>query len=198
MKDSILPEEKLLRLIRMNKKSNNAAVFASPKNLKNSAGRFSFNFSGIGLNKTIKFIFFVSFLYLTISIIHPVLAPKKIKLPQVETKTKLPARKEMQADKTQIKPYDFYSTGIKGRNIFQGISADLEKPIGAASADLIKDINLVGIVSGDEPQAVIEDKKAQKTYYLRKGQFMGEMQLAEILEGKIILNYEGQMYELYL
>jgi len=200
MKDSILPEEKLLKLIRADKKTkpSGLAVSGATPAKKHNIKSFSINFPYIAFNKIIKFVFFISLFYLVVSLVHPVFTSNKIKLPQVEAKERLPEKKEILAQVTAIKPYDFYSLGIKGRNIFSSAAVDLEKPIGTASADLIKDINLVGIVSGEEPQAIIEDKKAQKTYYLRKGQFMGQLQLADIKDGKIILSYEGQMYELYL
>ena len=67
-----------------------------------------------------------------------------------------------------------------------------------SNTDLVKQLNLVGIIAGENPQAVIEDKNTQKTYYLNKGQFLGEIQLEDILEGKIIINHKGQRFELYL
>lgn len=199
MKDNILPEEKLLRLIKAHKKAKVVPeLVLENKELPKRARHFSFGLPNVHFKAVVKFIFFISLFYLTISFAHPFFVSDKIKLPQVEAKEKIQTKINSSINKPLLKPYDFYSSGINGRRIFSGTAANLEKPIGTASADLIKDINLVGIVSGEEPQAIIEDKKAQKTYYLRKGQFMGELELAEILEGKIILSYEGQMYELYL
>ncbi len=70
--------------------------------------------------------------------------------------------------------------------------------ISGVNIDLIKDMSLVGIIAGENPQAIIEDKKTQKTFYLSRGQFMGEFQVKEIKEGKVILDYKGQSYELYM
>lgn len=200
MKDNILPEEKLLKLIRANKKIKVPVMVVAgvEHGKKHDIKPFSINLPHIAPGKIIKFIFFASLFYLITSLIHPIFALREIKLPKIETKEKTIVQKEIPATKPAIKPYEFYSLGIKQRKIFSSAAANLEKPIGAASADLIKDINLVGMLSGENPQAIIEDKKAQKTYYLRKGQFIGQLQLEDILEGKIILNYEGQRYELYL
>jgi len=200
MKDNILPEEKLLKLIKAHRKTKAPAAEAAGNEpgRKQNIKSFSINFPHIAAGKVVKFIFSVSLFYLIISLVHPIFASNKIKLPKIEAKEKTIVKKEESKLQPAIKPFDFYSLGIKERKIFSSAALDLEKPIGTASADLIKDINLVGIVSGEEPQAIIEDKKAQKTYYLRKGQFMGQLQLADIVDGKIILNYEGQMYELYL
>ena len=77
-------------------------------------------------------------------------------------------------------------------------NAGTSQPAIAANVDLLKDITLVGIITGANPQAVIEDKKSLKNYYVTKGQFIGQMQVEDIQEGKIIINYKGQKYELYL
>ncbi|MGE5308239.1 MAG: hypothetical protein ACM3OC_04075 [Deltaproteobacteria bacterium] len=68
----------------------------------------------------------------------------------------------------------------------------------AVLPELIKDLNLLGIVSGDVPQAVIENKKDQQTYYLTKGQFIDEMRVSDIQENKVILEYKGKHAELHL
>jgi type II secretory pathway component PulC len=68
----------------------------------------------------------------------------------------------------------------------------------AVLPDLIKDLNLLGIVSGENPQVVIEDKKNQQTYYLNKDQFLGEMKVADIQENKVILEYKDKRAELHL
>jgi type II secretory pathway component PulC len=62
--------------------------------------------------------------------------------------------------------------------------------------ELMKEINLLGVISGANPQAVIEDKKSGKTYYVTEGQMIGDFQVEEIGYGKIILNYNGQKFEL--
>lgn len=98
-----------------------------------------------------------------------------------------------------LKSYEFYEASLKGRPLFGGVSAAVPEPARTAlDVDITKVINLVGIISGANPQAVIEDKKTQKTYYVSQGQWIGEFQLEEILEGKIVLNQNGQRFELSL
>jgi len=200
MKDNMLPEEKLLKLIKAHKKTKApvAEAIGNEPAGKHAIKSFSINFPNIAPGKVIKFLFFASLFYLIVSLLHPIFASSKIKLSSIEAKEKMSVQKEKSKLQPDIRPFGLYSTGIKQRNIFSSAALDSEKPIGTASADLIKDINLVGIVSGDEPQAIIEDKKAQKTYYLKKGQLIGQLQLADIQDGKIILDYEGQRYELYM
>ncbi|MFA5272299.1 MAG: hypothetical protein WC412_08220 [Candidatus Omnitrophota bacterium] len=200
MTDNILPEEKLLKLIRGERnppqKADSTPIADSIK--KPGIKLFPRNFSIPTFNKAIKLLLVLSFLWLILLFLQPSYAPDKTK--QLKTAAvKNPAKRISPDTKEQIKPYSFYLEGIKNRKIFSSAATeDAQKAIGTVNADLIKDINLVGIISGDEPQAVIEDKKAQKTYYLRKGQYIGELRLEDILEGKIVLNYNGQNYELYL
>lgn len=200
MTDNILPEEKLLKLIRGERKPlqkvDSAPIADNTK--KPGIKLFPRNFSIPTFNKAIKLLLVLSFLWLILLFLQPSYAPNKTK--QLKPMAAKNLAKKISPDaKEQIKPYSFYLEGIKNRKIFSSAAAeDTQKVIGTASADLIKDINLVGIISGEEPQAVIEDKKAQKTYYLKKGQYIGELQLEDILEGKIVLEFNGQNYELYL
>lgn len=62
----------------------------------------------------------------------------------------------------------------------------------------IQDLSLMGIISGDNPQAAIQDKKTQKVYYVSKGESVADFLIEDIQDGKIILGYKGQRYELRL
>jgi type II secretory pathway component PulC len=208
MKENISPEEKLLRLIRGPKKQ--ASLDVKPPgtggnlrtDLKQSAfalirQRLSLPYKNfLSLQKIIVFSFIVSGAYLIISLIYPLIFLKKIELPTV---TQGKTREVKIAPSEEIKPYDFYKEAVGNRKIFGGaLSQEASIPASSANIDIMKDINLVGIITGDNPQAVIEDKKTQKTYYVNKGQFIGEVLVENILEGKIIVSYKGQRYELYL
>lgn len=205
MRDNITPEEKLLRLIRGQKKPDKILDKESTSAIEGlrPAIRPSFNClfhnyaHSLELRKIIAAAFIVSCIYLVISFVWPWVALRKIKLPQVSEVEIIEKKTET---KPEIKPYEFYLEGIKGRQLFGATAAasQAKAPASVISADLVKDINLVGIVSGENPQAVIEDAKTHKTHYVTRGQFIGEFQLEQIQEGKIILSYQGQSYELYL
>jgi type II secretory pathway component PulC len=138
----------------------------------------------------------LSCLYLLFSFIYPFIFLRKVGLPDI-SKEKGPTV-DIGA-KSEGKPLEEYLQGISGKQIFSSVpSAGVAGPASGVSADLVKDINLVGIITGDNPQAIIEDKKAQKTYYLNKGQYIGEFLVEDIQEGKIILNFNGQRFELHL
>lgn len=201
MKDNISPEEKLLRLIRGQKKQ-----IVSPENKiasREKASLFRLKLPNIAIQKYLflanisKFVlaaFTISCLYLVYSFISPSFT-QNLQLPK--TTDEVATEEEVEPVK-QVKPYGFYSQGLADRQIFGSASQEPEKPIGKINADLLKDMSLVGIVSGDNPQAIIEDKKTQKTYYLTRGQLIGEFRVDDIEQGKVILNYNGQKFELYL
>jgi len=97
-------------------------------------------------------------------------------------------------DAAAVKDYPAYSPG---RTLFgppTGGPAASEEAAGGVS----ETVGLVGIIAGDNPQAIIEDKKAQKTYYLNKGQTFNGYVVEDIGDGKVTLDYEGRKISLFL
>ncbi|MGE5197908.1 MAG: type II secretion system protein N [Deltaproteobacteria bacterium] len=139
----------------------------------------------------------VSFIYLAASLIYPLVGLKRIKLPAVSNYNAKEFPEIAQAQ--EPKPLEFYLEGLSNKRIFanQGFP-DINAAASAQGLALTKDVNLIGIISGDSPQAIIEDKREQKTYYLTKGQFFGEMMVEDIQADRIIINYKGSRFELYL
>ncbi|PIW67187.1 MAG: hypothetical protein COW10_07025 [Candidatus Omnitrophica bacterium CG12_big_fil_rev_8_21_14_0_65_42_8] len=65
------------------------------------------------------------------------------------------------------------------------------------SVDEIKaGLNLLGIITGDNNQAIIEDKNLKKTFFLFKGDKLGELNVYDIKESVVILEYKGEKIEL--
>ena len=146
--------------------------------------------------RVILIILVLSCIYLVFAFIYPFIFLRTVKLPVVakDSNAGLEAMPNIEQ-----KPLEEYLQGLGDKQVFgSGGSTGVIGPASGLSAELIKDINLVGIIAGDTPQAIIEDKKSQKTYYLNKGQFIGEFQLEDIQEGKIILNFNGQRFELHI
>ena len=203
MRDDIAPEEKLLRLIKGQKKPGVGLTRESPAlitDLKTTAKpsiKSSFQKYAYFLNaRRIIFIAFVaSCIYLAVSLIYPWIIPREIKLPQIPPEKIIEPKVEPGQGP---RPYEFYLEGIRNRQVFSASTQETERPASGVNVDLMKDMSLVGIISGENPQAVIEDTKMHKTYYATKGQFIGEFQVEDIQEGKIILNYRGQRFELYI
>ncbi len=137
-----------------------------------------------------------SCLYLMYAFIYPSVGLQKLDFLQAAPQKIL----ETETEPLQAKSYEYYLDGIKNRQIFssQATQQESEGAKSAVNAQMIKDLSLIGIISGENPQIIIEDKKNQKTFYLSKGQFISEFQVEDIQEGKATLNYQGQKYELYL
>jgi len=195
MKKGPTPEEKLLRLIR-GQKSNLTLPAAQLKKQKTYT-LIPKQLDSLTMRKALWAIFALNCVYLVVSLAYPLF------IPQEAAVLKLRGENTPSESITLVKdarPYEFYSAAIKNRQIFGGSGLPSEAsgaPV-ILGDEQIKEINLVGIVSGDNPQAVVEDKKTQKTYYVSKNQFIGQFQVEDIQEGKIILSYNGNKYEIYL
>lgn len=104
------------------------------------------------------------------------------------------AKREMPVE---TKNYSYYAGRIGTRAIFKG-GANTETPLTQAGESTAVDLGLVGIVPGSNPQAIIEDKKNQKTYYLIKGQTVNGITVEEINADKVMLDYNGKKMSLIL
>lgn len=101
------------------------------------------------------------------------------------------------------KPMSHYSREIGKKELFQlnpgfGTPLALEKSE-ASNIRLVKlaeNLVLLGITIDHEPQAVIENQKDKKTYFLRVGDFIGQIKVEAILRGKVVLGYEDERLEL--
>jgi len=69
----------------------------------------------------------------------------------------------------------------------------------AAAKSLATRLTLMGIVSGNSPQAIIEDAQTTKTFFVSKGQVVAEgAVLDQVLENRVILDLDGEKIELTL
>ena len=207
MRDNSSAQDKLLMLIRKGKSSQNnlnkkdaveaAAFQPSAKRAILALAKNRLNF--FTLNSIIWSAFALACIYLVFSFISPLIKMQEPKIGRVkDNRQAVDLKTEAKLD---AKPLEFYLSGVNNRQIF-GTAYVRESPEagfgGINLSELVKDISLVGILGAENPQAVIEDKKTQKTYYVTKGQFIGEIQVVGVFEGKIILEFRGQRFELYL
>lgn len=149
--------------------------------------------------RTASAIFLICCVYAAISFVYPYFAFKtnSFVIPQTAV---IPTAQE---PSHKILPFETYLNDIGKKQLF--IASSIEKPLlsqdsqnALENMDLIKDITLVGIVSGDNPQAIIQNMKSGKTYYLNKGQTLGDFSIDDIQGEKVILKYNGQTTELHL
>ena len=67
-----------------------------------------------------------------------------------------------------------------------------------ASYDKLKDFALKGIIAGDKPQVILEDEKNKKSYFLYKGDSVDNIRVEDIQSDKVILSINGEVLELTL
>lgn len=87
------------------------------------------------------------------------------------------------------------------RKLFRNPLALVSKNIevtGDGRVNIIKDLNLVGIVQDAGIKAVIEDKKTLKTFFLNIDDMIAGMKVAEIKENEVVLEADGIRYNLVL
>ncbi len=214
-KRRITPEEQLLNLIE--KKDKPGAVkfkrrrsfllgFANLESLRLSLGRgikqsFDVFKSGLrepNLKVLNKFFFIFSFVLLSYSIAGFVFGRPSIE--NVYEKIQIPQEKELEEKVTPpARPFLHYLNMVRRRNIFNPV--ELKEPEKAEVKEkrlqeIAKDLSLVGISWDKEPIAMIEDRAAKKTYFLKKGDSINKFKLDDILIDRVILILEGERIEL--
>lgn len=84
----------------------------------------------------------------------------------------------------------------KKRNIFT-LEPEKEKPIARSDiAGAAVELKLVGILWSDNPQAMIEDTRAQKTYLVSAGDKIGTVNVKSILVDKVVLSKDTEEWDL--
>ncbi len=98
----------------------------------------------------------------------------------------------------------YYLQKVSSRDIFkEGKTNEVPKteaPIQVVSAETaaaIQSLALVGISWSSNPDAIIEDKAHQKTYFVKRGQLVGEnVKVEAIFKDHVVVTYEDKEYEL--
>lgn len=213
--EKIAPEEKLLKLIKGEKKdAENKEKLPPPvKNINAkqakeavaSNGWFEFlDRSGwLGriekislINRVLTIIVVIVLGYLIYEFIFA--EPEKIEIESSAAVEKSETKSEEQL--AQMSEYSHYSSKIGTRDLFKPLEIqEAEKQqTTTAFAELVKNLALIGIISGPSPQAIIEDKAAQKTYFLNEKDRIGDVIIKKIGENSVTLSYQEEETELRL
>ena len=103
------------------------------------------------------------------------------------------------------KAASYYLEKVRERNLFKmGLpKAKVEdKPVEEARLpssrimEATKDLRLVGISWSDDPDAMIENAKAMRTFFVKRGEMIGEIKVEAIFKDKVVLSYGGEEVEL--
>jgi len=98
-----------------------------------------------------------------------------------------------------LEPVSNYITASKKRDIFNPLPVTLPEKLKENPSlliDLIKDLRLVGIYWSEDPEAMIENAKEKKTYFLKIGQIIKGVKIKAILKDRVILEYNNEETEL--
>ncbi|MBU4375972.1 MAG: hypothetical protein KKD29_00675 [Candidatus Omnitrophica bacterium] len=218
MKKDFSPEEKLLRLIKGSARKdaerekmdirsamayNGTAATSSYKGNGRSAQKsasmaLAFDIKAIStknVNPVLVIILIGLLIYFLVDMIYNPYRGKEDKVESAVARETLEVKEK--ADSSQ--PYSYYTPGIDDRNIFMPQESDTPAmPAGPSVEEIGANLSLIGIIAGDKPQAIIEDKKAGKSYFLYKGGSAGQAKIVEIMEDRVLMEYRDETFELVL
>jgi hypothetical protein len=206
------PEEKLLKLIEK-EDGNKTVIFKRKRNIFFIFSNFWFSLKKItglrvgrlkggirepNLKVLNKFLFVISILLLGYSVMDFAFNRPDIKDAHEKSRH---VREDGETGKlvSETRPFLHYLEMVRRRNIFSPIALkQVEKPEVKKKQlqEMASDLGLVGISLDEEPMAMIEDKKKEKTFFLKKGDKIGVFEIEDILENKVILSFEGKKIEL--
>jgi len=92
-----------------------------------------------------------------------------------------------------IRQRDIFSMGNKAES--SGKPALTQGP-SEKIVEAVKDLRLVGISWSNDPDAMIEDGKALRTFFVKRGQMIGDIKVQAIFKDKVVLDYGGEEIEL--
>ena len=116
--------------------------------------------------------------------------------------------KDMKAayKKSTIEPLQetsYYLQKVSSRDIFkEGKKTEVVEPRPDQNAvvepsEAIKNLALVGISWSSNPDAIVEDKAHQRTFFVKRGQMVGEdVKVEAIFKDHVVVTYEDHEYEL--
>lgn len=94
-------------------------------------------------------------------------------------------------------PLSHYTGVLSQRQMFKLYEAPKPKPTGPPKPkvtlqQLLGGYTFVGIIFGDVPQAIVEERRTGQSFYLTSGQYLGEIKIEKIEKGKITVSYEDE------
>lgn len=124
--------------------------------------------------------------------------------------TKVPAIDKGEIESPlSLKKKSYYQEQVRKRNMFSFIpekkpevpvakenEKEEKKEVTPKIVELTKNLALVGISWSNNPEAMIEDREAKRTLFLKRGDIINNVRVQAIFKDKVILNYEGQELEL--
>jgi type II secretory pathway component PulC len=99
------------------------------------------------------------------------------------------------------KSSSYYVEKTSQRDIFnieqkKPASTTVVRQVTEATQEAVKNLKLVGISWSENPDAMIEDSRAMRTFFVKRGQMLGEFKVKAIYKDRVILEYNNEEIEL--
>lgn len=98
------------------------------------------------------------------------------------------------------KAVSYFLEKVRARDIFKMPVDKVPKTVikGPSSGiiEATQHLKLVGISWSDDPDAMVEDTKALRTFFIKRGQLIGEIKVQAFFKDKVVLSYAGEEIEL--
>ncbi|MBU1999008.1 MAG: hypothetical protein ABIG46_07935 [Candidatus Omnitrophota bacterium] len=99
------------------------------------------------------------------------------------------------SEESLLKNFSYYLDKVRQRDIFKIGSkpkiVENRDELQDKITEFTKNLKLVGISWSDDPDAMVEDLANRKTYFIKRGQSIGELEVQAIFRDKIVLRYQG-------
>lgn len=97
-----------------------------------------------------------------------------------------------------IPPLSYYEEKASRRNLFRTRPVtELGATSVVAAPDVLQGLSLKGIIFDQNPQAIVQDDKARKSYFVRIGDSFNGVIVKGIEQEKVVIEYQGQVLELH-
>lgn len=181
------------------------------------SGRFSFFKRGLNsslkdvkrrgldveaVNGILGFLVLVLFVYFVINSSISLVNLKKSPISRFKVQEPGKSALEPQEPSSLKRASAYYLERISGRDIFKmgpkkaPVSNEPVKVVNQEVINAAQNFKLVGISWSNDPDAMIEDTVAKKTFFVKRGQLVGEFKVQAISKDKVILLYGQEEIEL--
>lgn len=143
------------------------------------------------IRKELKIFTKINILLISVIVIVAVIFVADIFIFKQKTSEEIPAV-DMQAQTPQVQPV---ASEPEEDNALV-LTDKVVDPKKISKEEILGNLNLLGIITGENNQAIIEDKNLKKTFFLYKGDFLGELKVYDIKSNMVILEYKGEKIEL--
>lgn len=155
------------------------------------------------INNALAFSIFVLAIYFISNLSMSMINLKKMTNLKLISPESVKSASLIQDASSLARPLSYYLEKVRARNIFKmgprKVTDAAEVADRGPSSRIIEatqHLKLVGISWSNDPDAMIEDTKALRTFFVKRSQMIGDIKVQAIFKDKVILGYEGEEIEL--